>query len=389
VTTRRGRAVLWAAADACAATLLCLAMLRSVAVTAPRATAPAAVGTVLVIVVCAGVAARRLAPAPILLVVASGACALAYFGFAQDPMVAVALVVYTVAVGYAWPVSVGALATVFVGVGVSARTPLDRILSGNRVVATFVVLAAAWAIGVAMRTQRRYAAGLVSQARARAQADTDRAQRALAEQRLRIARELHDVVAHTMSVIAVQAGVGAHIADSRPQESRHALGRIEETSRSALVELRRMLAVLRTGGTDDAELVPAPTLAGLPALVARTRTAGLAIELSTTGAPRPLPAGVELTAYRVVQEALTNVVRHAGATRVRVRLDYRPACLTVTVTDDGRGAPSPAVPGHGIVGMRERVALYGGEFTAGPAPRGYRVTATLPAEGDADTVEAV
>jgi signal transduction histidine kinase len=451
VSTRRGRWALWAALDACAAALLCLAMMHSadsVAVrdgadsVAVRDGASLIAGTALAVVGCAGVALRRLAPAPVALIVAAAVSALTYDGFAKDPMVAVALTLYTVGVGCTWLVSAGTLAAALVGVAVSARLPMDRMLSSSRVVATVVVLGAAWSIGVAMRTQRRYAAGLVRQAEERAQAQADRAERALVEQRLRIARELHDVVAHTISVIAVQAGVGAHVAASRPQESRRVLGTIEESSRTALAELRHLLGVLRAGDTGGAALAPAPTLDALPALLDQTRATGLAIDLSTTGVPRPLPAGIELAAYRIVQEALTNVVRHAGATRVRVDLRYQPERLAVTVTDDGHGTTGHAgaeqvaaeraaarqvgagqvaagqvaaghvfaaeraaaeraaveraatehaategaaaergAAGHGIAGMRERATLYGGACVAGPVPGGYRVSATLPVTG--------
>jgi signal transduction histidine kinase len=383
-SARRGRAAAWIAVDAGVALPLCLVMLRSVEVTAARAEAPAATGVVLVVVCCAGVALRRLAPVPVLLVVAAAASALAYLGFAQDPMVAVALTLYAVAVAHTWPVSAGTLGAALVGVGVSARSPIDWVLSSDRVVATVVVLGAAWAIGVAMRTQRRYAEGLVRQAEERVQAQTDRAQRALVEQRLRIARELHDIVAHTISVIAVQAGAGAHVAASRPQDSLRVLGTIEESSRVALTELRHMLGVLRDSGTGEVALGPAPALDALPALVDQTRVTGLAIDLSTTGVPRPLPGGIELAAYRIVQEALTNVVRHAGATRVRVHVRYQPDRLMVSVVDDGRGALAATVAGHGIAGMRERATLYGGACLAGGVPGGYRVSATLPVtDGDA------
>ncbi|HEY2672775.1 MAG TPA: sensor histidine kinase [Rugosimonospora sp.] len=390
VNTRRGRSALWAALDACAAALLCLAMVHSAETVAPRESASLAAGTALAVVGCAGVALRRLAPVPALLVVAATVSAMTYDGFAKDPMVAVALTLYTVGVSCTWPISAGALATALVGVGVSARVPMDRMLSSSRVIATVVVLGAAWAIGVAMRTQRRYAAGLIRQAEEQAQAQADRTERALVEQRLRIARELHDVVAHTISVIAVQAGVGAHVAASRPQESRRVLGTIEESSRTALAELRHLLGVLRAGDTGGAALAPAPTLDALPALLDQTRATGLAIDLSTTGVPRPLPAGIELAAYRIVQEALTNVVRHAGATRVRVDLRYQPERLAVTVTDDGLAAEHAAAEhaaaeqvaaGHGIAGMRERATLYGGACVAGPVPGGYRVSATLPVTG--------
>jgi signal transduction histidine kinase len=212
----------------------------------------------------------------------------------------------------------------------------------------------------------------------------------LAEERLRIARELHDIVAHTMSVIAVQASVGAHVIDTRPAEGRNTLRTIEATSRTALRELRLMLGVLRDSDTappGDAELLPSPDLSALPDLVTRTRSTGLAIDLSIAGAPRQLSEGVGLAAYRIVQEALTNVVRHADAEHARVELTYEPGSLDINITDNGRGAAAPPAgnAGHGLIGIRERVALHGGEFTSGPlADRGYGVHAVLPIVGGAE-----
>jgi signal transduction histidine kinase len=202
---------------------------------------------------------------------------------------------------------------------------------------------------------------------------------AVDRERARIARELHDVVAHTMSLIAVQASVGAHVIDARPTEGRAMLATIEKSSRTALHELRSMLGVLREPGTDAVALAPTPTLADLPELVARTRRTGLSIDYEITGATRELPPGVELTGYRVVQEALTNVLRHAHATRARINLTFDPDILVVDVTDDGVAADGTTHDGHGLIGMRERVALHAGEFHAG-ADRagGFRVQALIP-----------
>jgi signal transduction histidine kinase len=266
---------------------------------------------------------------------------------------------------------------------VAAHSPARSRMPPTGLTSTALVLAAAWAIGIAVRAQRAYATGLKEQAEQRLRAETDRSQRALAEERLRIARELHDVIAHTMSVIAVQASVGAHIIGARPAEGRATLRTIEEASRGALHELRSMLAVLRDRAEplDTPVMAPAPGIADLPALVGRTRQAGLAIDIATTGLPRPLPAGIELAGYRIVQEALTNVVRHAHARHARVALAYQPGALDITVTDDGTDADltTSASDGHGLIGMRERVTLHGGHFTAGPSgASGYRVHAVLP-----------
>ncbi|WP_326946216.1 sensor histidine kinase [Amycolatopsis sp. NBC_01307] len=219
-----------------------------------------------------------------------------------------------------------------------------------------------------------YAFGLTVRAR-REHAVTERDQ-AVSAERLRIAREMHDVVAHSMSLIAVKAAVGNHVALDQPGEAREALRVIEETSREALAELRRMLGVLRDG-TGVPALAPAPTLDDLRALAERAQQAGPAVDLVVDGLDE-LPNGVGQSVYRIVQEALTNVVKHAGATTCRIRVTGEDGEVRIEVRDDGRGGS--AEPGHGLIGMRERVAVYGGEFSAGPGERGFRVFARLPYE---------
>jgi signal transduction histidine kinase len=214
----------------------------------------------------------------------------------------------------------------------------------------------------------------------------ERARRAVVDERLRIARELHDVVAHSMSVIAVQAGVGHHVLDTQPEEARRALAAIETTSRSALTEMRRLLGVLRQEGQTRAALSPAPGLADLPLLLAQVREAGLAVTATVTGAPAEPDPPVDLTAFRIVQEALTNALKHGGPTAT-VCVEYRPAEVRLEILDAGRPGARPAqrdIPGHGLLGMRERVAIFGGELEAGPRPGGgFRVLARLPLTRDA------
>ena len=201
---------------------------------------------------------------------------------------------------------------------------------------------------------------------------------AVADERMRIARELHDVVAHALSVIAVQAGTGRVVIDTDAETARSALSSIEHESRAALGEMRRLLSVLRD---DDADgpLEPSPGLDDLEALVASTVGSGLPVEVHLCGERTPMPAGAELAAYRIVQEALTNARKHAGATRVDVWVTWQPGVLQVEVVDDGRGAGHPEPGGHGLVGMQERAALYGGWLEAGDHPGGgYRVAASIP-----------
>jgi signal transduction histidine kinase len=243
-----------------------------------------------------------------------------------------------------------------------------------------LALVAGWlvvvlAVAEVVRVRRDQA---VEQARA-AQEDE---QRRVGEQRLGLARELHDVLAHNISLINVQASVALHLLDDDPDQARPALAHIKTASTDALHELRGALEILRTGGdgangTEEIPRAPAPRLADLDRLVAGVRGSGLDVRLERAGSIPPQPAVVELTAYRIVQEALTNVTRHARAHMATVRLAYHDDGVTVEITDDGVGGS--ATPGRGITGMRERVASLGGRFEAGPRPGGgFRVTARLP-----------
>jgi signal transduction histidine kinase len=203
--------------------------------------------------------------------------------------------------------------------------------------------------------------------------------RAIADERLHIAQELHDVVAHSMSVIAVQAGVGMHVADTDAAEAKKALENISNTSRSSLAELRRLLGVLRDDGT-GANYLPAPGLADLDVLAREVSDAGTPVEVQVDGSLDDVPPGVDLTGYRIVQEALTNVLKHAGPSTACVAVSHRPGLLHIEVRDDGRGVNGRSDgTGHGLMGMRERVAVYGGRLDAGPvAGGGFKVAADLP-----------
>ena len=231
-----------------------------------------------------------------------------------------------------------------------------------------VVTVIAWLIGHSIR-------------QARARTDLLRAQTVMAE-RLRIARELHDIVAHSIGIIAIQAGAGRRVFDARPAEARDALAAIEATSRETLSGLRRMVTGLRLAepgpGPGQAPLGPAPGLAGIERLAAMTLEAGVKVEVDWRGSREPLPADIDLSAFRIIQEAVTNVVRHAGTGQCRVLIDQQDGYLSIEVTDSGRGG-SVAGTGYGITGMRERAALLGGDFSAGPRPGGgFRVAARLP-----------
>jgi signal transduction histidine kinase len=361
----------------------------------------------------------------------------------------VAYVLYLVAATYehrraAARVLIAVFATLLADAVLLRLTGGEVVPDGGLVSAALCVIIA-WFTGYIVRQRRRYALRLQDEA----------ASKAVAEERLRIARELHDVVAHSMSVIAVQAGYGQYVIDTQPADARDALGAIQATSREALDEMRRMLGALRqadetdqrevaaraahdpgtgadvgdpagdsaSGSADDsagdsagdagaAPLWPAPGLADLDRLIARTASAGVLVDVTRCGQPRDLPASIDLSAYRIVQEALTNVVKHAHTSSCRVLIGYGQDELILEVTDNGAGlpamagagvagnslalagggpvllaesgapgwsAPDVAGSGHGIIGMRERVSLLGGEFSAGPLPGyGFQVSAHIP-----------
>ncbi|HEV3014842.1 MAG TPA: histidine kinase [Actinomycetota bacterium] len=288
---------------------------------------------------------------------------LALIGLQARPRVLVALWLLTLAAG-------AILVQRMPGMDASADLGEMTILSA-------VVLAAAAALGGRREAQRR----LAEQQRI---SDDERARRALLEERARIARELHDVVAHHMSVIAIQAEAAPYRVPDPPEELASSFATIRASATEGLRELRRVLGVLRADGAAG-DPAPQPDLGRLDELVAGVAAAGLAVTTTVTGDPRPLPPGVELSAYRIVQEALSNVLRHANGSDVRVEIVYRPAALELRV----RNGPPPVPPtpspgaGHGLPGMRERAAMLGGELAAGPGPDGgYAVAALLPAGED-------
>ncbi len=244
------------------------------------------------------------------------------------------------------------------------------------------VLTIAWSFGTWQRLTEARAEASLRRAIEVEVESVERTMSAVLEERTRIARELHDIVAHSMSVMVVQAGAAEQVVTDEPDEAREALRQIRRTGTGALAEMRRLVSVLRD--PDEAGLLtPQPGLAALEALVEDARGAGLPISLSISGGPRELPAGLDLAAYRIVQEALTNVRRHAAsATTVTVDLHFGDDDLRIDVTDDGPGATSVDTGGHGLVGMRERVQLYGGRLRAAALPgSGFHLTASLPLAG--------
>jgi signal transduction histidine kinase len=347
-------------------------------------TEPTGVAVVTTVLVCLPVAFRR--RVPLVAVVASCLAILVHIAFdfpeGSLPLTVLALA-YTIAAWSSSRAAVAGLVTIYATITLLAVIEAPG-LDAATVLGNLAFYGVAWAIGIAVRARREALEARVREADERSNVERQRAARLLAEERLRIARELHDVVAHSMSVIAVQAGVGAHVVEDRPAEARAALEAISATSRGALAEMRQLLGALRD---DDGERSrqPAPDLSDVRQLVDDVRAAGVPVVLQVSGECSGINPAIELSAYRLVQEALTNVIKHAGnPTRVEVRVQHDDDSLSVSVVDDGRGAAAkgeadPLGGGHGLIGMRERVEIWGGQLTAGPARGGgYAVTAILP-----------
>jgi signal transduction histidine kinase len=336
-----------------------------------------AAAPLLVVVACLALAFRRRAPVGTLLV--STGCVVAYtsLGFVNGAALlapAIALFAVAQAVPVRKSVALAALTLAALMTSTGLANPLGPTGGGFYLIPALI--AAALFGGIAVASRRAY----VESVKARAE---DEAVRRVDEERLRIARELHDIVAHSMATISVQAGVAEHVLQSNPAAAVDALHAIRLASKDGLRELRAILNVLRQADEGD-PAKPAPGLAQVDALVTGASAAGLPTTLHQDGSARPLPAGVDLAAYRIIQESLTNAIRHAGPAQATILLGYSDAGLRIEVTDTGRGdglgGPSP-VGGHGIVGMRERAAAVGGTVQAGPQPGGgYRVVAELPAD---------
>jgi signal transduction histidine kinase len=341
---------------------------------------------------CASLILRWRFPVAVLAVAAGSAAlttALAgHLGASHGSLVALipfALAVYAVVATSARRAALAAVGAAVAAIEAGALLAAGG-ADGTVVLSAPTLAAVGWLAAENVRSRRAYVQGAVDRA---AEREREQARRASAEERVRIARELHDVVAHTMSIIAVRSGVARAVLDVRPDEARQALGIIEGTSRQALQEMRLLVGVLRDADAGDlaADRGPAPGLASLPGLVTHIGEAGVPVDVRVEGEPRPLSPGVELSAYRIVQEALTNVVRHAAPATAELTLSYRPAEVVIEVTDNGRTplrAPSPARAGegagHGIAGMRERAAVYGGKLVAEPTASGFRVLARIPTE---------
>ncbi|MFE7038158.1 sensor histidine kinase [Streptomyces atratus] len=349
----------------------------------------------IIVGLCTVVALRRRAPEKMLLLAVAMGVAQLVFGVKPGVAnFAMLVIVFTVStLGERWASRL-ALVCSLSAAGVSQlRWPQDvpqngwpqQVFVGVVMTVPFVL---AWVLGDSMRTRRAYFSQLEERAARLEREREAQSKVAVAAERARIARELHDVVAHNVSVMVVQADGAAYVMDAAPDQARQALETISSTGRQALAEMRRLLGVLRTGDSQESgEYVPQPDVEQIEDLIEQVRQTGLAVDFKIEGTPRPLPSGVELTAYRIVQEALTNTRKHGGPDAgASVRLVYFDDGLGLLVEDDGRGAAHELYEdggadgaGHGMIGMRERVGMVGGTLDAGPRPGGgFRISALLP-----------
>ncbi|GAB2940551.1 sensor histidine kinase [Nonomuraea sp. NPDC052634] len=348
-------------------------------------------GAVVSVALCAPYLARRRHPLGVFCAILLTAVVQVLLGvglLVADVMLLFAL--YNLATRLRWTVTVPAAASV-VGWLLVASVPVMRqgYTSVGDIGVLVVVIIWAWTWGTLVKTRRAYIDSLREHARWLERERAAEAKVAAARERARIAREIHDIVSHSLSVVVVMADGAAAKAHSEPDRARQAMLAVRDTGRTALAEMRRMLGVLRDG--EPGSHAPQPGIAHLDHLIEESKAVGLPVELAVRGRRVEVSAGLDLAVYRVVQEALTNVRKHAGPElgKVEVELHYGDTSLRVRVTDDGRGVregvPETGPGGHGLVGMRERVTAYGGTLRAGPRPDGgFEVVAELPIGGDCD-----
>ncbi|WP_188194030.1 sensor histidine kinase [Nonomuraea sp. SYSU D8015] len=341
---------------------------------------PDALGTSLLLLAAVPVAARRRWPLAALCASLATETLLTLLGYSSGVVgLAGMVLLYSVASHRGLAVALCGLLMSLGAYAFGAMAGPVRAVGWTDHVMVVVVLGAVWGAGRSLRLRRAYLEELRDRAARLERAHAADTRAARAEERSRIARELHDVVAHHVSVMIVQAAAARRVLSSDPELAGEALSAIEQTGRMAMAEMRNIVGVLRTDSR--AELGPQPGVQDLPALVEQMREAGLPTRLLVEGEPRPLPAGVDLAAYRLVQEGLTNSLRHAGAgAEAVVTVRHKPRELDVRVEDDGAGASDLYLrSGHGLVGIRERVALYGGILSIGPLPGGgFEVRARFP-----------
>ncbi len=317
------------------------------------------------------VAFRRRWPFLALILITVAVAVTTVLGHSLAPAPLIALPLYSVTLTCPRRQSIVAVVAVEGVLGLAVATAWSIGRARGDVTFNFFLAAATWFVADAIATRRTYLRGLSEQREERQRLEIEEARRAIVEERMAIARELHDVVAHSLSVIAIQSGVGRHVLDTQPDEARRALAAVESTSRAALEELRGVLGVLRRGDDHDpVSTSPTPDLHDLNELVERIRGAGVPVRVTVTGQVRTLPQGLELTLYRIIQEALTNVVKHTASAATTVEVEYLSDEVVVEVRNEGTShtrellSASVATPrvgtGHGIIGMTERARSFGG-----------------------------
>ncbi|HZK51488.1 MAG TPA: sensor histidine kinase [Actinomycetota bacterium] len=338
----------------------------------------------LILLMTLPIAYRRIAPDVVM--GTTGLATVAYYALGYpDTLAAIGTLIalYSIAAHGTRKIAVQALIGTVIGLSISVLATELGDLTLQILISNYIIYGTAWVIGDNMRTRRAYTQELEARADRLERERETQSRDAVIDERRRIAREMHDVVAHNVSVMVVQAGAARRIIESKPEQARDALSSIEMTGRQALTEMRRLTGVLRR--EEESYKAPQPGLNYLEKLIEQTREAGLPVEVTIEGEPYELPQGADLSAFRIVQEALTNSLKHAGPSQASVCIKYSPDKLELRVTDNGRGAAerlsNGSVAGHGLVGMRERVAMFGGDLKSGPLPGGgYEVQATLPLE---------
>ncbi len=395
----------WWREEVVTATAFALCLLGGVAQVDDTFSAPPAAACVIAVVSCAALTARHRTPLAALAATTASGVLVPLLGLLLSPPIVAPAVI----TAYTYSLTarterraVGAVALASL-VLLVASTPLSGGLSwqdASRMTAVAAFVLVAGVLGHSVRNRRAYLAAVEERALRAERSRDSEARRRVAEERVRIARELHDLVAHQITLANAQATVAAHLFDTRPEQTRKSLGELVETTGHALDELRATVGLLRQCGDAAAPAEPAPGLSRLPTLLESFRRAGLEVSVHQEGTARPLPPGVDLTAFRIVQEALTNVTKHAGAGSARVRLGWSRERVTITVADDGGGArtvpataagrsasgtagpldpPDRPPPGYGLIGMRERATAVGGHLSAGGRPEGgFLVSAQLP-----------
>ena len=345
-----------------------------------------ALGIVLVLLQTLPIIARSVAPLAALTISVAAISLHIAIGYEGVPAGTFSALVILYSVASLTDMRQSVLAALIAAAGITVYFTADRgTLGPAESISTYATYGVGWALGVYARSRREYTNVVEERASLLEREREVQAREAVADERARIARELHDVVGHALNLIVIQSGGAQRVLESRPEVVRHSLVSIESAGRQALTDMERMLGILRAADEASESLSPQPDLSHVEDLARQVTQAGVPVTVTVEGTPVAIPPSVDLTAYRIVQEALTNVLKHAGPARASVTIRHSADCVELDVTDDGQGVSgddgdsADRVGGRGLIGMRERVAVFGGELTAGHLPgRGFRVHARLP-----------